>query len=72
LDIGHLLWRFKRDISFSISTEWQRDGCDHRLRCYSEYLEKRQYVLMNPVRAGLCTTPADWPYHKAWDDKLSG
>jgi hypothetical protein len=27
---------------------------------------------MNPVRAGLCTTPADWPYHKVWDDKLSG
>ena len=72
LDIGHLLWRFKRDISFSISTEWQKDGFDHRLRCYSEYLEKRHYVLMNPVRAGLCAKPADWPFHKGWDDKLTG
>ena len=72
VEIGHLLWRFKRDISFSITTEWQKDGFDHRLRCYSEYLEKRQYVLMNPVRSGFCAAPEDWPYHKVWDDKLSG
>ena len=72
LDIGSLLWRFKRDISFSISTEWQKDGFDHRLRCYSEYLEKRDHVLMNPVRAGLCASPADWPFHKIWDEKLTG
>jgi hypothetical protein len=27
---------------------------------------------MNPVRAGLCAVSSDWPYHKVWDDKLSG
>jgi hypothetical protein len=42
------------------------------LRCYSEYLEKRQYVLMNPVRAGFCAAPDDWPFRKIWDDKLAG
>ena len=72
MEIGHLLWRFKRDISFSVATEWQKDGFDHRLRCYSEYLEKRQYVLMNPVRGGLCEKPTDWPFHRIWDDKHSG
>jgi len=72
VEIAHLLWRFKRDISFSITTEWQRDGFDHRLRCYSEYLEKRKYVLLNPVRAGLCTSTLGWPYHKVGDEKLTG
>lgn len=72
IEIGHLLWRFKRDVSFSIATEWQKDDFDHRLRCYSEYLEKRRDVLMNPVRAGLCGRTQDWPFHKVWDDKLTG
>ena len=28
----------------------------------SHLLETCRYVVMNPVRAGLCTTPADWPW----------
>jgi hypothetical protein len=30
-------------------------------------LEKRDYVLQNPVRAGFILKPADWPYSAWWD-----
>jgi putative transposase len=41
---------------------WQRDFFDHRLREQSLLEEKISYVLQNPVRAGLCVRPEDWPY----------
>lgn len=43
---------------------WQRDFFDHRLRSVESAAEKAQYIRMNPVRAGLCTNPEDWPYHR--------
>ena len=41
---------------------WQEGYFDHRLRSPSEYLDKYAYVRRNPVRAGLCASPEDWPY----------
>jgi putative transposase len=41
---------------------WQEGFFDHLLRSSDSYEEKWDYVWMNPVRAGLCTTPQDWPY----------
>jgi hypothetical protein len=35
---------------------------DHRIRSNESAEEKRQYILMNPVRAGLVARPEDWPY----------
>jgi hypothetical protein len=34
--------------------EWQRDFFDHRLRDHHELQERTSYILMNPVRKGLC------------------
>ena len=34
--------------------DWQRDFFDHRLRDHHELEEKICYILMNPVRKGLC------------------
>ncbi|MBI3417054.1 MAG: hypothetical protein HY043_17315 [Verrucomicrobia bacterium] len=42
--------------------EWQRDFFDHRLRNHHEAQEKINYVLMNPVRRGLCERAEDWPW----------
>ncbi len=41
---------------------WQPEFFDHLLRSAASYAEKWQYVWQNPVRAGLATTPGDWPY----------
>ena len=54
------LWRFHR-------ISWQRDFFDHRLRNHHEEAEKRDYILNNPVRRGLCERVEEWPwvYHPA-------
>ena len=41
---------------------WQRDFWDTQLRKEESYAEKWQYVVENPVRAGLVTASSDWPY----------
>ncbi len=41
---------------------WQEGFFDHLLRSGESYSQKWDYVRMNPVRAGLCARPEDWPY----------
>ena len=41
---------------------WQREFFDHLLRSSESYSEKWNYVVENPVRAGLVTHAGDWPY----------
>jgi REP element-mobilizing transposase RayT len=41
---------------------WQREFFDHLLRDEESYAEKWEYVRQNPVRAGLCSAPEQWPY----------
>jgi putative transposase len=41
---------------------WQTDHWDTRVRNADAYDHKWQYVLNNPVRAGLVAKPDDWPY----------
>lgn len=41
---------------------FQPGGFHHRLRDAESYSEKWQYVLENPVRAGLAAGPEDWQY----------
>jgi len=42
--------------------KFQPGGFHHRLRDGESYSQKWQYVRENPVRAGLVTSPEDWPY----------
>ena len=60
--IDSLMTDFKRSVSFRSPIDWQRDGFDHRLRNRAQLRAKWNYVLMNPVRAGLCKTTDEWPY----------
>jgi putative transposase len=46
---------------------WQAEFFDHLLRSEESYAEKREYMRQNPVRAGLCATPVDWPF-SGWID----
>ncbi|MGD9420257.1 MAG: transposase [Verrucomicrobiota bacterium JB025] len=41
---------------------WQKGFFDHRLRSWESGEEKRRYILMNPVRAGLVEHPDHWPF----------
>src|SRR6476620_4063273 len=41
---------------------WQRHFWDIQLRRGESYEEKWEYVLANPVRAGLVARGEDWPY----------
>ena len=41
---------------------WQREFFDRMLRSDESLTDKWRYVEMNPVRAGLCSVPEDYPY----------
>jgi REP element-mobilizing transposase RayT len=64
--IQQTIGSFKRDIGHTLPTAWQRDAFDHRIRNYPHYLEIRDYIRANPVRAGLIGKAEDWPYVGEW------
>jgi REP element-mobilizing transposase RayT len=41
---------------------WQAGFFEHRLRTADEFVEKAVYIRRNPVRKGLATDEAVWPY----------
>jgi putative transposase len=51
---------WKKFTTIKRGIEWQRDFFDHRLRDQHELEEKTSYILMNPVRKGLCERMEDW------------
>ena len=44
---------------------WQKGFSDHRIRDAGDYLTHRDYVLSNPVKAGFCSSPEQYPYCSA-------
>ena len=54
--------QWKRYVAREIKIEWQADYFEHRLRNDESLIEKAHYIRMNPVRAGLASTPEEWPY----------
>ena len=57
---------FKRALAPKMVCEgvrWQPGFFDHLIRHGDSLDEKRAYVRMNPVRAGLVKRWEDWPYH---------
>ena len=51
---------WKKYLAGKLGVDWQRDFFDHRLRNHHELEEKTSYILMNPVRKGLCERAEDW------------
>jgi putative transposase len=41
---------------------WQQDLWDRQLRRGESYAQKWDYIMHNPVRAGLCARVDDWPF----------
>jgi putative transposase len=61
---------WKRFLATHNGVDWQRDFFDHRLRNRHEVDEKTSYILMNPVRRGLCERAEDWPWVYRPNDRL--
>ena len=57
-----IISKWKEWTAKSLKIEWQRDFFEHRLRKEESLREKADYILVNPVRAGLVEKEEDWPY----------
>ena len=53
---------WKRYQEKQLGIQWQEGFFDHRIRSEAEFVEKAHYLRMNPVRAGLCDEPVNWPW----------
>jgi type I restriction enzyme R subunit/putative DNA methylase len=47
------------------SLRWEREYWDTYMRNEEQERKVRRYIESNPVRAGLCATPRDWPFASA-------
>lgn len=57
-----IMSKWKEWTAKSLNIAWQRDFFEHRLRKEESFREKADYILANPVRAGLIEKAEDWPY----------
>jgi len=53
---------WKRFLATRHGIKWQENFFDHRLRNDENLGQKGEYVLQNPLRAGLVKQAQDWPY----------
>jgi REP-associated tyrosine transposase len=51
-----------------VAWHWQEGCFDRLLRSEESVSEKWDYLRQNPVRAGLVTSPDDWPYQFQFND----
>ena len=74
-DHVHLILSFSQEVLLEKSVQnwkhwtshefgilWQRDFFEHRLRSDESFEQKSDYVLQNPVRAGLVKDWREWPF----------
>ena len=54
--------KWKEWTAKDLGIRWQDDFFEHRLRREESRWEKADYILANPVRAGLVLRPEDWPH----------
>ncbi len=61
---------WKEIIAKKAGVSWQRDFFDHRIRDDRSYVEKADYIRMNPVRKNLISDATLWPF--VWEpDRIS-
>jgi len=58
--LSKLIRDFKRIAARKVGIEWQRNFFDHRLRHDESETEKYEYILQNPIRAGLIPEGDEW------------
>ena len=64
--IGEWIKGLKRSmgnaIPLTVKHKWQQGYFDHVVRNSESYAQKWEYVFQNPVRKGLVSDAAMWPY----------
>jgi putative transposase len=60
--LSKLVRDFKRFTARVTKIAWQRNFFDHRLRHDESRAEKFEYILSNPIRAGLVEAEEHWPF----------
>ena len=60
--LSDLIRDFKRITARTTGIKWQRNYFDHRLRKDESLAEKADYILNNPVRAGVVACVEEWPF----------
>ena len=69
-DMKTVISNWKKFVASKFGVKWQRDFFDHRLRDHHELQEKTSYILMNPVRKGLCERAEDWVWVYRPDNRM--
>jgi len=62
VDIKKIVLNWKRFVANKCKIKWQRDFFEHRIRQEKALVEKAEYILNNPVRAGLIKEKNEWSY----------
>ena len=60
--ISKIVSKWKEWTAKTIGIEWQDGVFEHRMRTEESRREKADYILANPIRAGLVSRPEDWPF----------
>jgi len=62
-------WALKRNAELGLGVPgeklWMRDYWDRYIRDETHYMQAVDYIEKNPVKAGLCKSPEDWPWSSA-------
>jgi REP element-mobilizing transposase RayT len=61
-EIAPVIRAWKHWSGRQLNVKWQRDFFDHRLRRDEKFNETAEYILHNPVRAGLVDDWQKWPH----------
>jgi REP element-mobilizing transposase RayT len=61
-DLPGVVRAWKHWTAHHLGVAWQRDFFEHRLRHDESLREKADYILANPVRAGLVPDGQSWPH----------
>jgi putative transposase len=68
--LGIILESLKRFTAHKANKElgrtgnfWQHENYDHMIRNYDELITKTEYILNNPVKAGLVDSPEKWQWN---------
>ena len=61
---GGFSFRVKKELGYRWDV-WQESFTEHRVKDAADYASHREYIRMNPVRAGLVRAPGEYPYSSA-------
>lgn len=49
---------------------WQESFTNHHIRDCEDYQRHREYIRLNPIRAGLAARPEEYPFSSAFGGNL--